>query len=261
MDYIDHLPEFVIANTKEAVSRLAVEYFISEIEECIHKRGAACIAFPTGNSLSIFYELLANDYKKKVQWEKVFAFSLDAVIGVAPQHPKQFQTYMNAVLFSKVAIPEENVFFLDGSAADIKVAIKDFEARIKEKSGIDITLLGVGSDGHIAMNFPGSAFNSRIRKVSIPPWMSLKLNDDDAAHSIPLHALTVGIGTILSSRKIILMADGKSKQQALKELVMGEISEQWPVTALRRHSQVRMFVSDDAFLPECLAHICTDVSA
>ncbi len=243
---MNYKPHTTIYKNKEVAADRAAQWFALKITGIIEQRGKAVIVVPTGSSPKRFYEVLAADYRDTLQWDSVYAFSLDELVGLPDSHPALFRTYMDTILFSKVNLPGKNIVFLNSTAEDIEKESIDFEKKLRTTGGIDICILGVGSDGHIGMNFPYSPFTSTTRKVLLPAHSRPKEELFNIGENIPSHGITIGIATILSSRNILLLADGESKKQAIENLVAGEQTEKWPVTALQAHPGVQVFVSDDA---------------
>lgn len=237
---------WTVNKNKQQSSAYAAEFFASVIHRAVKRRGSAVIVVPTGSSPKNFYEILVAGYAESIPWENVFAYSLDELVNVPTAHSTLFRACMDLALFSSVAIPQKNIVFLNSNADNFDEEAERFEESLRTVGGIDITILGVGSDGHIGMNFPGSSFTSTTRKVPLPPHARPPSNSYSSSSEVPTHGITTGIATILSSRTILLIVDGASKREALEQLCCGIKGTQWPVTALQDHPEVHIFAAQDS---------------
>lgn len=227
----------VLKNKKEAARRTA-EIFV----EAVKRKPNIILGLPTGKTfIPIYREIAKLQRKKKISFARVKTFNLDEFFGLKSEDKRSFRYWMNKNLFAKVDTRKENIFFLDGTAGDFKKECSDYEREIKKFGGIDLQFLGLGVNGHIGFNEPGSSFASRTRRVKLTR-STLKAN----AAGVPHFALTMGIGTILRARKIILTATGKSKSCAVKEMVCGKISKKIPASALRSHKNIILILDKDA---------------
>lgn len=235
--------------TKDDSSRIAVEWFVDKVKEIIALKDCCSIVLPTGGSPKRFYEILTEEHKKEVDWEKVEYLTLDELVGISINHPASFYSYLKNEFFEKVNISEENIVALNGEASDLEKEANSFSALCREA---DITILGVGSDGHIGMNFPPANFNSETRVVDLPESARPSIVHFPNGEEIPTKGITMGISEILSSESVMLLVDGESKAEAVEQLLTGEKSEDWPVTSLQSHKDVNLFISDDAFTEKVL---------
>lgn len=242
-----HTTNHFVGKTKLDISRAAAPYLVSIIVESISEIGKASIILPVGSSPKMVYELLTTEFKGSVDWSRVYAFTLDELYPVSPLHQESFIFYLTVNLFSKVPIPVTNICALNGEARNIDEEAAAFEKQIRDTGGIDISLLGVGSDGHIGMNFPGSSFSSITRKVLLPSLSRPDPKNFREGEIIPEHGITAGIATLSGSKHIILLADGEKKRAALQELLSGKPSTLWPVTALQNHPGLKLFITEDVF--------------
>lgn len=235
--------------TKDDSSRIAAEWFVDRVKEIIVEKDSCSIVLPTGSSPKRFYEILTEDHKKEIDWEKCEILTLDELVGIPLNHPATFYTYLNKELFNKVNIKDENIVALNGNAENLEQEVNSFSSLCREA---DITILGVGADGHIGMNFPNSNFLSETRVIELPENARPTMEHFPNGERIPTKGITMGVEEILSSKSIMLIVDGESKAKAVEQLLTGEKSEQWPVTALQDHKDINLFISDDAFTEKVL---------
>lgn len=173
----------------------------------------------------------------------VTTFNLDEYVGVPREHPGSYFTYMKQHLFEHVDIDPSNAHLPDGTAADLAAECARYEREIADAGGIDLTFLGLGRNGHIGFNEPGTPFDARTRVVELTESTRKANADCFADGHVPTHAITMGIGTILDSKRIVLLVAGKGKEEALARLHDGEIDEGFPASALRRHSDVTVLTA------------------
>ena len=192
------------------------------------------LVLPTGSTPLGMYEELV---RRKLDWSLVETFNLDEYI-MNPDHPYSYHSYMRKNLFDKTNIYPDNCHF------PFRPTLS-FEDKMNVNKGIDLCILGIGSNGHIAFNEPGSSFKSRTRVVDL----SLQTIQDnsrffDSVEDVPKQAITMGLGTIMESKKIILMAKGKHKLNILKVAMNGEVTEDVPASILQKHNDVEVFYCD-----------------
>ena len=192
------------------------------------------LILPTGStSLGMYEELV----RRKLDWSLVETFNLDEYI-MNPDHPYSYHSYMRKNLFDKTNIYPDNCHF------PFRPTLS-FEDKMYINKGIDLCILGIGSNGHIAFNEPGSSFKSRTRVVDLSE-QTIKDNSKhfDSINDIPKQAITMGLGTIMESKKIILIANGKHKLNILKVAMNGEVTEDVPASILQKHNDVEVFYCD-----------------
>lgn len=197
------------------------------------------IGFATGKTPLGTYRNLIKEYRKnRVDFSKIKSFNLDEYYSIKKKNKKSFYYYMFKNLFSKINIKKENLNFLNGEAKNFKKECENYEGKIR-KNPIDIQILGIGVNGHIGFNEPGSDFNSKTRLVDLA-LETLKEN------KCTKKALTMGISTILKSKKIVLLASGNKKAKAILGLVRGEINKNCPASFLRKHKNVLVIIDERA---------------
>lgn len=216
-----------VKNYKE-MSERASELVIKDVK----RKPNIVLGLATGKTPLKSYKLLVKAYKnKKIDFSKVKTFNLDEYYPISKKNKKSFYYYMHKNLFDKVNIKKQNINLLNGSAKNCKKECKNYEKKLN-KSKIDIQILGVGQNGHIAFNEPGSEKNSKTRLVELT--------------HIRGKALTMGVSTILKSKKIILLASGKKKAEAIRRLVKGKEDENWPVSYLKKHKNLTVILDEKA---------------
>jgi len=234
----------VILPDPTAVARFGADIFVQQIQ----KKPASVLGFATGSTPLAMYQQLINDCQsKKVSFKKVISFNLDEYLGLATTHQQSYRYFMNQHLFDHIDIDKNHTYIPRGDATDPAAACQDYENKIKEYDGIDIQLLGIGRNGHIGFNEPSSSLMSRTRVKTLT-----RATIEDNAHFFsadeyqPHMALTMGIGTILDAKKIILLATGKSKASAIKACVEGPLTAACPASALQLHQQATLILDEDA---------------
>jgi glucosamine-6-phosphate deaminase len=201
------------------LSRRAAEI----VAEAVRLKSELNIALPTGHTPTGMYEELA---RERLDFSKAKTFNLDEYVGLADDDPRSFHAYMRRTFFDRVNIAPENIHFPD----------QKYEETIRQAGGIDLLILGIGRNGHIAFNEPGSSFASRTRVVELAPETIAPVRQ----------GITMGIATILEARRILLLASGPGKGKILKEALEGMVSESLPATALQLHSDVTVILDKSA---------------
>ncbi len=242
-----YLPDVIIAEDYHQLSRQAVGLFVGELTEVLERKEAAVVMLPTGGTYLAsggFYDILVREYKDALDWSRVMFFNLDEYVGLSAQDERSYNYQLRRAVTEPLGVPEENIFFFRGDAQDLEQECRRREELIVRFGGVDITLLGIGVNGHIAFNEPGSTAESRTRRVPL----SQKTKEHNAryfseAERVPDTAVTVGIATILDSARIFLLANGASKKEAVARAISGEAPLSNPVSFLHRHPNV-VFILD-----------------
>ena len=200
-----------------------------------------------GTPLGLYKELIRMHREEGLDFSKIVTFNLDEYLGLAPEHPQSYRYFMDTNLFDGVNIDKSNTHVPDGLSKDPISHCKAYEEAIKTARGIDLQLLGIGGNGHIAFNEPGSAMDSRTRVVNL----TQKTIKDNARFferksDVPRKALTMGIATILSARKIVLLAIGLNKAQALSKSIKGPKTAEVPTSYLQNHSDCTFVIDVEA---------------
>jgi glucosamine-6-phosphate deaminase len=207
------------------------------------------LGLPTGSSPKGVYEELAKLHKKgKVSFKNVVTFNMDEYVGIPEDHPQSYHYYMRKTLFDHIDIPEENINILDGNADDLQKECDLFEEKIKAVNGIDLFLGGIGPDGHIAFNEPGSSLSSRTR-VKTLTYDTILANSrffDNDIKKVPKTALTVGVGTVMDAQELIIIITGYTKARALQKVVEEGVNHMWTVSMLQLHQHGMICCDDDS---------------
>jgi len=237
-----HVPRLeVFANREEAAAAAA-----DRIARVIAR--PAVLGLATGRTLIPVYEQLTRRHAAGLSFAAATTFNLDEYWPIAPEHPGSFHAYMQRHLFDHVDLAACRRRLPGGLAeeAEIATACRDYERAIQEQGGIDLQLLGLGRNGHIGFNEPGSAHDSRTRRVELHQSTREDNARDFPGEAAPRYAITMGIGTILEARQILLLAFGSSKASALARLLAGPVSLELPASALLAHGQVTIFADPEA---------------
>lgn len=207
------------------------------------------LGLPTGSSPVLVYKELVNLYKeKKVSFKHVVTFNMDEYVGIAEDHTQSYHYFMRNNLFDHVDIPEENINILNGNAADLEVECEQYEEKIRAVNGIDLFLGGIGPDGHIAFNEPGSSLSSRTR-IKTLTYDTLVANArffENDINKVPKTALTVGVGTVMDARELLIIISGYNKARALQMVVEEGVNHMWTVSMLQLHQRGMICCDDDA---------------
>ena len=216
--------------------------------EQIRAKPDAVLGLPIGSTpIGLYRELVRMHREENLSFARVRTFNLIEYIGLAADHPQSSHRFMREHLFDHVDIQPANVYSPSGLAADIEGHCAWYEKQIAECGGIDLEILGIGTDGHIAFNEPGSALNSRTRRVAL----SRQTMDDNARffksrQDVPMMAFSMGIGTILEARRILLLANGPNKAGILTAALEGIVNEMCPASALQLHEHVIVLADESA---------------
>ncbi len=207
------------------------------------------LGLPTGSSPLGMYRRLVELYKEgKVSFKNVVTFNMDEYVGIPRDHEQSYWTFMHTNFFNHIDIPAENINILNGNAEDPIAECQRYEDKIASYGGIDLFLGGVGPDGHIAFNEPGSSLTSKTRMKTLTKDTIIAnsrfFNND--LNQVPKTALTVGVGTVMAAREVLLMVNGHNKARALKHGVEGGVSQQWTITALQMHQHAIIVCDEDA---------------
>ena len=212
---------------------------------------------PTGGTVEGMYACLCQLCQSgQLDLSHVVSFNMDEYAGLSAQDPQSYHYYMQHHLFNGSNIPPNQRHILNGIAPDLTAECASYEQAIRQAGGIHLFLGGVGRNGHIAFNEPGSAFDSRTRLVTLEEntrQANARFFNGDLSR-VPTHALSVGIGTVLDAQEILFLASGEAKAQAVARLALGKITPQWPITALKTHAQATLLIDVTAAieLPETI---------
>ncbi|RHW34009.1 glucosamine-6-phosphate deaminase [Lysinibacillus yapensis] len=206
------------------------------------------LGLATGSTPEGLYSNLVESFKQgKASFKNVISFNLDEYVGLKAEDPQSYRHYMNEKLFSHVDILDENAHVPNGASINIEQECKDYEKLIEDSGKIDVQILGLGLNGHIGFNEPGTPFSSRTHIVDLNE--STREANSRFFHSIeevPTKAVTMGIETIMESKKILLLVSGKNKAEAVAKLMNGDVSTKFPASVLKQHKNVTVIADEDA---------------
>ncbi|RIY38929.1 glucosamine-6-phosphate deaminase [Psittacicella gerlachiana] len=237
--------------TSDDVAKWSAKYIVDAINKANPTAEKPFVlGLPTGGTPVQTYKYLIEYYRQgKVSFKNVVTFNMDEYLGLSANHPQSYSYFMHENLFNHIDILKENVNILDGMTQDIVATCLAYEEKIKSYGGIDLFLGGVGIDGHIAFNEPGSSLTSRTRvKTLTEETRVANSRFFDSLDEVPKYALTVGVATLLDAKRVMILATGANKSLAVKQAVEGSVTHMWTVTALQQHKHA-MIVCDE---PACL---------
>ena len=240
----------IIEPNYEEVSRWAANYVASRINAANPTADKPFVlGCPTGGSpLGMYKNLIKLNKEGKVSFKNVVTFNMDEYYGIPQDHEQSYHTFMWTNFFNHIDILPENVNILNGNAEDPIAECQRFEDKIKSYGGIDLFMGGVGPDGHIAFNEPGSALTSKTRMKTLTQDTIIAnsrfFNND--VNQVPKTALTVGVGTVMAAKSVMLIVNGYNKARALRHGVEGGISQMWTISALQMHPKAIIIADEDA---------------
>lgn len=241
----------IIEKNYDAISAKAAEIVVDAINKFVPSPGHPrfVLGLPTGGTPIGMYKALIESYKAgKVSFAEVVTFNMDEYVGLEESHPESYHSFMFRNLFDHIDIKRENIHILDGNAKDIEAECANYEKAIEEAGGVDLFIGGVGIDGHLAFNEPGSSLTSRTRKVELTQDTILansRFFDNDIS-KVPTSAVSVGVGTVCDARKVLILMNGYNKARALHHAVEGGVSQLWPISALQLHPETTIIADEDA---------------
>ena len=250
----------IIQSDYQKMSQWAANHVI----ECINKFNPTpdhkfVLGLPTGSSpVGMYNALVEANRAGKVSFKNVITFNMDEYVGLPEAHPESYHAFMARNLFDHIDCPKENIHILNGNAPDLVAECKHYEEMIQEAGGIDLFIGGIGPDGHIAFNEPGSSLASRTRMKTLlasRTRMKTLTTDTRIANSrffggrpenVPAHALTVGVGTVMDAREVMILANGHAKARALQAAIEGSINHMWTISALQTHQHGIIVCDEEA---------------
>ena len=240
----------IIQPDYEKISQWAANYIVSKINAFAPSGNKPFVlGLPTGSSPKGTYkELVRLHQEGKVSFKHVVTFNMDEYVGIPKEHPESYHSFMWNNLFSHIDIPKENVNILNGNAPDLAAECQRYEDKIKSYGHIHLFLGGIGPDGHIAFNEPGSSLASRTRVKTLTTDTIIansRFFDNDLT-KVPKTALTVGVGTVLDAQEVLIIVNGHGKARALRHAVEGSITQMWTISALQMHPKGIIVCDEDA---------------
>ncbi len=232
----------VVIEAPEALARIAAD----AVERLLRERPDAVLGLATGSSPLAVYDELVRRHTAGLSFARARAFMLDEYVGLPPEHPERYRTVIERDFAGRVGLTA--LAGPDGNAADLAAACRDYEAAIAAAGGVDLQILGIGTDGHVAFNEPGSSLASRTRLKTLTEQTradNARFFDGDVS-AVPRHVLTQGLGTIMAARHLVLVATGRGKAEAVHQMVEGAVSALWPASVLQLHPHVTVLLDDAA---------------
>lgn len=232
-----------VANYEE-MSQKAADCIIRQVKE----KPDSVLGLATGGTVTGTYQLLAKDHQKNgTSYRQILTVNLDEYIGISSEHEQSYHFYMKKRLFDHIQIPPENTYLPDGQAEDLEEECKRYDERIESLGGIDLQLLGIGVNGHIGFNEPGTPFDSKTHIVELSE-STRKANARffNTLEEVPKKAITMGIETIINSKKILLLASGLKKAPIIRKLFQEGITEEIPASVLKKHENVVLIADEEA---------------
>ncbi len=236
--------DIVICKTYDEMSAKAARV----VAGAVRAEPRAVLGFATGSSpLGLYKELIRMHRKEGLDFSKVTTFNLDEYYGLDGDHPQSYRRFMNTNLFDHINVRKPKTNVPCGTAADWRKSCADYEKKIVKAGGIDVQVLGIGSDGHVAFNEPGSSLGSRTRRVTLTE-QTIADNARFFAKSkdVPRHAISMGVGTILEARTCVMVVNGANKAEALAAAVEGPVTSMITASALQLHPDTIVFCDEPA---------------
>ncbi len=236
--------EIIVQKTAAEASQKAARI----IARLVKEKPNAVLGLATGSTpLALYQELIRMHQEEGLDFSKVRTFNLDEYVGLGGDHPASYRYFMREKFFNHVNIAEENIHIPDGLVTDIPKHSEAYEDAIRAAGGIDLQILGIGSDGHVGFNEPSSSFASRTRIKTLTE----RTRQDNAAffssqEDVPYHVITMGIGTIMESRSCLLLAFGEKKADAIAQTVEGPVRAMVPASILQHHRVAKVLLDEGA---------------
>lgn len=234
----------LVFDTEEQIGVAAGYYMCGQVLQ----KPDSVLGLATGSTPLKAYGHMVSLYKQgAVDFSKVTTFNLDEYCHLDVKDKNSYHTFMYENLFNHINIPDENINFLNGNAWDLEAECKNYENRIKAAGGIDIQLLGIGSNGHIAFNEPADAFQRWSHVVALKQ-STIEDNSRffDSIDEVPTHAITMGIGSIMQAKRILIIAIGEKKAKAIKQVIDGNVTPECPASILQFHKDVTLMLDRGA---------------
>ena len=234
----------IVKSDKDGVSKRAAQF----VANLVRRRPNCVLGLATGGTpLGMYTELIRMHREEDLDFSRVVSFNLDEYVGLSATHAQSYRYFMQQNFFDHINIDPRDTHVPDGRALDFEAYCEQYERLIAEEGGIDVQVLGIGSDGHIAFNEPGSSLGSRTRlKTLTEETIHDNARFFGSEREVPHLAITMGVGTILESRQCLLLAAGKNKAKAIRETIEGPITAQVTASALQLHRDVIAILDEEA---------------
>ncbi|KAH7380617.1 hypothetical protein BKA66DRAFT_125892 [Pyrenochaeta sp. MPI-SDFR-AT-0127] len=242
----------IIKDDPQAASKYIADYIIERIKAFNPTpQRPFVLGLPTGSSPVLVYQHLVQRHKAgEVSFQNVVTFNMDEYVGIPRDHPESYHSFMYKHFFSHVDVKPDNINILNGNAPDLEAECHEYEEKIKRAGGIELFLGGIGPDGHLAFNEPGSSLKSRTR-VKTLAYDTILANSrffGNNLDQVPRMALTVGVQTVLDAREVIIIIIGAHKAMALQRCIEGGVNHMWTLSSLQLHPHPMIVVDEDATL-------------
>lgn len=243
----------IIQPDYNSLSQWAANYVVNKINTANPTPDKPFVlGLPTGSSpLGMYNGLIKHYQEKRVSFKHIITFNMDEYVGLPKDHPQSYHTFMWSNFFNHVDIDPANVNILNGNASDLEAECAAYETKMKAVGGVDLFLGGIGPDGHIAFNEPGSSLSSRtrIKTLTHDTIIANSRFFSNDVKKVPKTSVTVGVGTILDAKEVLIMVNGHNKARALAQAVEGAVNQMWTITALQLHPK-GIIVCDEAATDE-----------
>ena len=243
----------IIEPDYQALSQWAANYVANKINAANPTAEKPFVlGCPTGSSpLGMYKALVELNKQGKVSFKHVITFNMDEYVGLPEEHPESYHSFMWNNFFNHIDIQKENVHILNGNAEDLEAECANYEKMIQEAGGVDLFMGGIGPDGHIAFNEPGSSLASRTRVKTLTTDTIIANSRffDNDINQVPKTALTVGVGTVMDAKEVMIVCNGHNKARALQQAIEGAVNQMWTITALQMHPH-GIIVCDEAACDE-----------
>ncbi|WP_381415192.1 glucosamine-6-phosphate deaminase [Spiroplasma endosymbiont of Anurida maritima] len=236
--------KFIVLKNQEEVGNYVAKMFIDQI----NKKPNSVLGMATGSSPVPAYEKMVEDHAiNNTDWSKVVTFNLDEYVGLEETHEQSYRYFMNDVLLNHVNVNLKNTFVPNGVAKDLEKEAEKYENLLKKHGPIDLQVLGVGVNGHIAFNEPPAPLDGKTGIVDlVEDTIKANARFFEKESDVPRQGLTMGVGSIMKAKQIILVATGKNKAEAISKLQGNDYDENWPCTSLIKHDNAVVVLDEDA---------------
>jgi glucosamine-6-phosphate deaminase len=240
----------IIEPTAAEVAQWTARYIAAKINRN-NRSGSQpfVLGLPTGASpIGTYVELVKLYREGKVSFKNVITFNMDEYVGLPEEHPQSYHYFMNDHFFSHIDIKPENINILNGNAPDLQSECADYERRIRDAGGIELFLGGIGADGHVAFNEPFSSISSRtrVKTLTMETIIDNSRFFEGDTNKVPRQALTVGVGTVLDAREVLILATGLNKARAIRHVIEEGVSHAWTLSSLQLHPKALVVCDDPA---------------
>ena len=240
----------IIQPNYAGISQWTANYIIKKINAFAPAKDKPFVlGLPTGSTpVGVYKELIKAYNNKQVSFKNVVTFNMDEYVGIPQNHPESYYSFMHSNFFNHVDVPAENINILNGNATDLEEECRRYEEKIKSYGGIHLFMGGIGPDGHIAFNEPGSSLSSRtrIKTLTLDTIIANSRFFDNDINQVPKSALTVGVGTVLDAKEVLIIVNGHGKARALRHAIEEGINHIWTISALQMHQKGIIVCDEDA---------------